>query len=665
MDNKRVKKCYIYTRVSTAVQVEGFSLDAQRDRLIKYAKDNGLAVAGEYSDEGKSGKNVEGRPEFRRMLYDIENGKDKVDYVLVFKLSRFGRNAADVLHYLQRMQDYGVELNCVEDGIDSSKEAGKLIISVLSAVAEIERENILVQTMEGRRQKAREGKWNGGFAPYGYALVDGKLVIAEDEAEAIRVIFDKYIHTTMGINKIADYLNMQGYKKKTRQNNSLDKFAPTFVKGVLDNPVYSGKLAYGRRGNVKVEGERNKYHIVKKDDYILVDGIHDAIVSEEDWQTAHQKRLKNGGRQIKTHSLDHEHVLSGIVKCPVCGAGMYGNVNRKKKGDGTYYRDYFYYACKHRKFIDGKKCWYNRQWGQDTINAAVAELIAKLVKNEKFVDAIKDRIASSIDTGTLENELKGMLKEHRKKESAVDRLGVEIDSLDPYDKQYNRKYDDKQNRLGRLYDDIAELEEEIESMRTRIESIQKQKISGESIYKILLYFDRMYEKFTDLQKKEFMRSFIDEVQINPEPTEKRQILKHIKFKFPVYFNGSEVWGIGWDNESTVETVVMLSHKKPDSVINVKVEFGEGEGKVPLDNIAKRAAAYKPKERVTYKMIKEYIEAKYGFKVHTAYIAEVKRELGLPMYDAPNAVEELKQPRKHPTAEKAEAIRDALKYFKVI
>ena len=115
----------------------------------------------------------------------------------------------------------------------------------------------------------------------------------------------------------------------------------------------------------------------------------------------------------------------------------------------------------------------------------------------------------------------------------------------------------------------------------------------------------------------------------------------------------------------IETVVLLSHKKPDGHINVKVEFGEGEGKVPLDNIAKRAEEYKPKERVTYKMIKEYIEAKYGFKVHTAYIAEVKRDLGLPMYDAPNAVEELKQPRKHPTAEKVEAIKDALKHFEVI
>lgn len=115
----------------------------------------------------------------------------------------------------------------------------------------------------------------------------------------------------------------------------------------------------------------------------------------------------------------------------------------------------------------------------------------------------------------------------------------------------------------------------------------------------------------------------------------------------------------------VETVVLLSHKKADSYIRIDVEFGEGEGKIPVDSIAKRAEAYKPKEKVTYKMIKEYIEAKYGFKVHTAYIAEVKRNLGLPMYDAPNAVEELKQPRKHPTPEKVEAIKDALRYFAVI
>ena len=162
-----------------------------------------------------------------------------------------------------------------------------------------------------------------------------------------------------------------------------------------------------------------------------------------------------------------------------------------------------------------------------------------------------------------------------------------------------------------------------------------------------------------LKKQE---SLISEIHIYEERQPNGQWLKSIKFKLPIIEEDMEM---SLDSDTHVETVVMLSHKKPDSVINVKVEFGEGEGKVPLDNIAKRAEAYKPKERVTYKMIKEYIEAKYGFKVHTAYIAEVKRDLGLPMYDAPNAVEELKQPRKHPTPEKVEAIKDALKHFEVI
>ena len=115
----------------------------------------------------------------------------------------------------------------------------------------------------------------------------------------------------------------------------------------------------------------------------------------------------------------------------------------------------------------------------------------------------------------------------------------------------------------------------------------------------------------------------------------------------------------------VESIVLLSHKSPDSVINVKVEFGEGDDKISLDAIAERAKKYQPKPKITYKMIQEYVEKKYGFKVHTAYIAEVKRSLGLTMYDAPNATEELKQLRKRPSKEKVEAITEALKYFEEI
>lgn len=306
MKSKKIK-CDIYTRVSTTMQIDGYSLDAQKEKLKRYAEFQNMEIVNEYSDEGKSGKSVEGRPEFQRMLDNIENGTDEVQFVLLFKLSRFGRNAADVLNSLQRMQDFGVNLICVEDGIDSSKDSGKLMISVLSAVAEIERENILVQTMEGRKQKAREGKWNGGFAPYGYELVNGELQIAEDEAEIIRLIYDKFIHTNMGISAIAAWLNQHGYKKKKRQNNTLDAFASSFIKGVLDNPVYCGKLAYGRRKNEKVSGTRNEYRIVKQENYMLHDGIHEGIISETDWELAF------GDRETQELCWDNESTVETVV----------------------------------------------------------------------------------------------------------------------------------------------------------------------------------------------------------------------------------------------------------------------------------------------------------------------------------------------------------------
>ena len=116
---------------------------------------------------------------------------------------------------------------------DSSKDAGKLMISVLSAVAEIERENIRVQTMEGRLQKAREGKWNGGFAPYGYSLIDGKLEVNEEEAVAIRMIFDQYVNTDLGANGIAKYLENHGIHKIARQNGKNPLFDAALIRWIL------------------------------------------------------------------------------------------------------------------------------------------------------------------------------------------------------------------------------------------------------------------------------------------------------------------------------------------------------------------------------------------------------------------------------------------------
>lgn len=439
------------------------------------------------------------------------------------------------------------------------------MISVLSAVAEIERENILVQTMEGRRQKAREGRWNGGFAPYGYKLVDGDLQIAEDEAEIIRIIFDKYIHTNMGVNGVADYLNTHGYKKKKRQNNTLDAFASSFIKGVLDNPIYMGKMPYGRRSNEKIQGTRNEYHVVKQEEYDIYDGVHEAIISEDDFRLAAQKRKETGVKREKTHSLEHEHILSGILRCPVCHGSMYSNVNRKKKPDGTYYKDFFYYACKHRLKVDGHNCSYHHQWGQDKVNAAVEEVIYKLVNNPKFQDALKTKVGAKTDTDELEKEREICCTKLRQTIGAKNKLAEQMDSLEVSDRFYDRKYDDMQERLNKLYEEIGSIEDEIDTISMRIENINKKQLSKDSIYRILKSFDKIYGEFTDAEKKQFIGSFVERVEIYEEEQENGRFLKSIKFRFPVYYNGAETQEIdlsdkSWDYQRSLETVVLLSHE---------------------------------------------------------------------------------------------------------
>ena len=571
---KEKKKVYIYTRVSTAMQIDGYSLDAQKSRMKAFAEFNDYEIVGEYEDAGKSGKSIEGRLEFNRMMEDIKSGKDGVSYVLVFKLSRFGRNAADVLYTLQVMQDFGVNLICVEDGIDSSKDAGKLMISVLSAVAEIERENIRVQTMEGRIQKAREGKWNGGFAPYGYSLEKGRLLINEEEAKAIRVVFDQYVHTDMGANGLAKYLENHGIHKIQRQNGKNPLFDASLIRRILKNPVYCGKIAYGRRRTEKVHGTRNDYKLVEQDNYLLVDGLHEGIVTEELWHEAQVKLLAQAKKYEKVnHGKDNKiHLLSGIVKCPICGAGMYGNKSIKHKSDGTKYKDFFYYGCKHRTMTRGHKCDYKKQVNEELLDDAVAEVIAKLVGNPKFAAMMQEKINMKVDTTAIEQEISAYEKLLRQSYSTKSRLMEEIDSLDPDDKHYIKRKADLDDRLYKMYDKIEDTENLLIAARAKKMSIEAEKLTGDNIYKVLIYFDKLYSVMNEQEKRQIMESLISEIQIYPERQPNGQWLKSIKFKLPI---SEEDMNISLDNNSHVETVVLLSHKKPDGHINVKVEFGEG------------------------------------------------------------------------------------------
>lgn len=554
---QKTVKCYIYTRVSTAIQVDGYSLDAQKDKLRKYADYQDMQIVREYSDAGYSGKNIQGRADFQRMLNDIQNQRDGVSYLLVFKLSRFGRNAADVLSSLQLMQDYGVNLVCIDDGIDSSKDSGKLMITVLSAVAELERENIRVQTMLGREQKARDGKWNGGFAPYGYKLENGYLVVVEDEAVIIRIIFDRYIHTNDGIQGVADYLNKHGYKKKVRQNGYLEQFSRSFVEDVLDNPVYMGKIAYGRRRTEKKTGTRNEMHVVEQDEFPVYEGLHEAIVSEEDWNLAQVKKKERSFQRDKFKDPSHAHILSGLLICPCCGRKMYGNVSKAHSKDR---KTRYYYHCRHVKEATGHTCSFRTSIDQIEIDRTVARVISAMVRDERFATAIQAKIGKAIDTNDLEQELQALQQELRKTESVKSRLETQMDQLNESDPHYERKMADLQRRYDEKYDVIVTLEEQIDEVRRKLHTIQQEVVTADNIYKILLSFDELYSCLEESEKKELMQAMIEKVELFPEKRKDGCWIRSITFKFPLPTKDGEVREFPLESLTTLESVVCLTRK---------------------------------------------------------------------------------------------------------
>lgn len=562
--NRYGKRCVLYPRVSTEMQVDGYSLEGQKNMLTRFADREEMIVVDTYEDAGKSGKSIEGRPAFQKMLRDIEDGLD-IDYILVYKLSRFGRNAADILNSLELVQSYGVNLICIEEGIDSSQTSGKLLISVLSAVAEIERENIIEQTMNGRREKARQGGWNGGFAPYGYTLEDNKLMIEETEAVAIRKIFELYTSSEIGLGGIANQLNLQGIRKIPRQNGTLEDWTGHFIKLILDNPVYCGKIAYGRRTKEKVKGTKNDYQMKRNDDYILTEGQHKGIVSEEVWEKAHAKRLRTGVKQPSKIGRDRVHLLSGLLKCPVCGSPMYTNKHAWTNKDGTY-KEIYYYVCSRNRMVRGKHCEYKAMLKKTDIEPMVIEAIREIVRNEEYAQAIKERIGVQIDTKAVDKELEGYQAKLKEVDLNKTRLEREIDSL-PADAKYReRKLHDMTLRLDSLYDVIVELEEKIEDARLRRDAIKQQAITLENIYKIMVNFDCVYNIINDEEKRNVVTALIKEIEIYRND-ESEYPLKRIGLNFPVFKDGGEVTELLWDKGNTVDKLTVSTR--------IEVEFTNG------------------------------------------------------------------------------------------
>ena len=294
----------------------------------------------------------------------------------------------------------------------------------------------------------------------------------------------------------------------------------------------------------------------------------------------------------------------------------------------------------------GHKCDFKKQINEELLDSAVAEVIVKLVSNPKFAAMMQEKISMKVDTSAIEQEIANYEKQLRQNYSIKSRLIEEIDTLDPDDKHYIKRKADLDDRLYKMYDKIEDTENQLVAARAKKMAIEAEKLTGDSIYKVLIYFDKLYSVMDDEEKRQLMESLISEIQIYEERQPNGQWLKSIKFKLPII---EEDMSLSLDNDAHMETVVLLSRETNPLTVEVRMEVETGE----------------VKEHPTYKRIQEYVQEKYGFKVHTAYIAEVKRMVGLDMHKAPNAVEQRKHEYHPCPPEKVEAIKDALRHFGLI
>lgn len=560
-----MENAYIYTRVSTVIQVDGFSLDAQEQEIRAFAQMRGINIVGKYSDEGKSGKNAEHRPAFNQMMDDIRSKKDNVRYVLVFKLSRFARNTSDTAKYLQELASYGVGLLGVKDGIDTSTVTGKMIANIMGAVAEVELENIHEQTLAGRQQKARSGLWNGAQAPYGYVLENKALTICPEEAEIVKEIFRLYTEEGQSIRYITKKLNDDDIKREQRGNTQFSLFTDRTVRSILKNPVYEGKIAYGRRHTVKVEGTNNDTKVVKQTDeskIILVDGLHEAIVTPDTFSKAQMLLSKNVAHRKTRSDSSTVYPLTGLIRCPDCGKNIFGYSappRPRKNGKEGFYPRYISYRCISGRDRNGVVCSLaNKYYSGTKLEKEVKEVVSSMVTIPEFVELVSQKIDLQTDVNALRKKRSAIEAELSKYSGNLVQTERRLAELDAGDKHYDRKVDSLNRILDDLYEKMDDAQNRLDGVTSEIAMIEKSAMTKESIFEMLHGFREYYDVMSPEDKKTLLQAMISYIELYKEKRADGHLVKTIHFTFPVTYDGESGALFIRTNEQQVETVCLLS-----------------------------------------------------------------------------------------------------------
>lgn len=454
----------LYCRVSTLEQAtEGYSIGVQKEKLKHYANAQSYEIAGIYSDEGFSGKNL-ARPEMERLLCDVKS--DKIDVVLIYKLDRLSRKVKDVLELVELFDKFSVSLYSLGENLDLSSPFGRAALKMSATFSELERETIVERMEMGKHARAKSGKYTcPGKPPFGYKLnreLD-RLEIVQSEAAAIREMFVKYTEGC-SFRKLYEYCKHRFPDIKYFSN-------PMCCKPIIERPLYAGYFNHC--------GE-------------LIKAVNcEPIISYETYLRAQEVVERN--RTVREHD-NTPYLLTGLITCGVCGRAFCGK-RREHKSCGETKYTYTSYGCAARlKFNPaehGSAPCRNEIYPADGLE----KLIERAVCNLEFSE-----FASLIHGSALADELTAQNAELKKqKERMLDLYLSEQIDKDTY------------------ADKFEELDKKIRKNAAVIEN-ERRFVSNEPQISIskLKAMHAGFESASKKQKRELLKLLIEKVIIDGE-----------------------------------------------------------------------------------------------------------------------------------------------------
>ena len=520
---KRRKLIAIYCRVSTDEQAEfGYSIDEQKRLLEEWCKANDYIIYKCYSDRGISGKNIKDRPALKELLSDAKAGK--FDMVISWKINRVSRKLEDVLKIVSLLEKNNITFKSYSEPFETDTPAGRMQFQMMALIGEFERGTIAQNVKMGMIAKAKSGNWCGGRV-LGYDLVPNnspeeekkgknKLEINEKEAEIVRFIFNEY-SKGKGYKAITNQINKLGYKTKKGNNFSVGS-----IRDILTNPVYIGEIRYNVRQNWSEKRRRNI-----NPNPIRVKGKHEAIIDRELWDKVQLILESKKGKPSRIY--DGEYPLTGILRCPKCGAGMVISRTTNTLADGTKKR-IAYYCCGNWKNKGTSVCNSNTI-RVDKANEYVFKKIEELVSNEAMIKAVVKNI---------NKERKDKVKPAKRLLGDIDK---ELEKLDKRKRKIFEAYEDDiltkeefQIRKDELNEKIRILEEEKKPLLNTISEDVSEEIPYEFIKDILMNFSKVLNSSVSReQQKKLLHMIISEITMN-ESREIESIKLNINDKLVEY-----------------------------------------------------------------------------------------------------------------------------------